>query len=107
MAEAAAVLMESIYLDLIPMTCFAELFGMDHVDDRMNSLVMGVWQGAVRYYGTVKEQEIAEALRQDRVKDLFHRTTHTLADRGQSYALKLKDKLGDVSFRLHNSADRV
>ena len=98
MLDAAGLLESAIYKDHIPEVCIAEVFGMDSVDDQMNSLVMGVWQGAVRYHRTVKLEQITEALYANTVRDLFHQVTQKLAQRGHSYALRLVDKLDEVTF---------
>ena len=91
-------LKEAIYSDLIPPVCIAEYFGMNSPDDRLNSLVMGVWQGAVKYHNELTLDQIQKALEQNAVKDLFHKATHRLAKRGHRYALWVLDRLDSVSF---------
>ena len=88
----------AIYWDHIPPACIAEHFGMDHADDQINTLVLGVWQGAVKYSRVVRLDEVGDALEENTVKELFHKATHLLALRGNSYAARLLDKLDSLEF---------
>ena len=85
MTDVGGMLKEAIDDDCIPPVCVAELFGMDSKDDQLNSMVMGVWQGA-------------EALFKNTVRDLFCKATQRLAKRGHPYSLRLLDKLDSVVF---------
>ena len=58
----------AIYWDHIPPVCIAEYFGMDHTDDQINRLVLGVWQGAVKRSRVVRLDEVGDALKENTVK---------------------------------------
>ena len=98
MTEVVSMLKEAIYDDCVPPVCVAELFGMDSEDDQLNSMVMGVWQGAVKYHNELKLEHIKEALFENKVRDLFCKATQRLAKRGHPYSLRLLDKLDSVVF---------
>ena len=95
-------LRKAIYDDVLPHMCCAELFGLGHTDDSLNSLVLGVWQGAVKIHETVTLYEVRDALVQNKLRDLFHQTVRDLAARGHVYSLKLVDKLNEVYFRMYS-----
>ena len=102
MAECVYALKDAVFKDLLPHMDYAELFGMGHADDSLNSLVLGVWQGAVKCHEVLKLSEVMDALVQNKVRDLFHQTTRDLAAKGHPYSLRLMDKLDEVYFRMYS-----
>ena len=96
--EGARVLKHSVYMDLIPPVGYSDMFGMHKLDDPNTSLIMGVWQAAIKFHKILNEKQIADALRRDRVRDLFHEITHKLAATGNFYGLQLQDKLDSLTF---------
>ena len=95
-------LRKAIYDDVLPHMCCAELFGLGHTDDSLNSLVLGVWQGAVKIHKTATLPEVRDALVQNKLRDLFHQTVRDRAARGHLYSLCLVERLDDVYFRLYS-----
>ena len=88
----------SIYSDALTPKCSHAAFGMHNDDNQLNVMVLGVWQGALKYLMCVTPEQLSEAISHNKVKDLFVQTTKLMAGLRHPWAMKLLDRLDDVVF---------
>ena len=87
MAELADVLITCVYADELPRQ-YGAVFGMDQPDRDTSCLVLGVWQGALRYSAATRE-DIVAAVHTNGVKELFLKCATRLSNRKHCYAQSL------------------
>ena len=88
----------SVYSDLLPPESCHAAFGMHNDDNQLNSMVLGCWQGALKYLLCVALEQLNEAIAHNKVSDLFVQTTKLMAGYKHPWSVKLLDRLDEVVF---------